>query len=37
MGEDNTFNCKTYLPLYLSEDVLLYPIYKKLRFVLLSF
>ena len=24
-GEDNTVNCKTSLPIYLSEDVLLYP------------
>ena len=24
-GEDNTVNCKTTLPIYLSEDVLLYP------------
>jgi len=35
-GEDNIVNCKTTLPIYLSEDVLLYPyIYRKLRFVLL--
>lgn len=24
-GEDNTVNCKTALPIYLSENVLLYP------------
>jgi hypothetical protein len=36
-GQDNTVNRKTTLPIYLSEDVLLYPlyVYRKLRFVLL--